>query len=93
MKDHRPGTAWLDKSSDGARILIACVPESVTPDNPWVRMGEMGHSWAEVGVIRKEGRKEMPVKEWWNGLPNSERSRNWIQFKGRRFLEKEGDDE
>jgi hypothetical protein len=69
------------------------VPESVTPNNPWVRMGEMGHSWAEVRTIRKEGRKEMGVGEWWNGLPSMERNRNWVQFKGRRFLEKDEEGE
>lgn len=91
MDEYRPGTAFLDKSpaSDSRRILIACVPESVTSINPWVRERNMGQSWIEVVTIRKEGRQEMPVGEWWNGLPNMERKRNWVQFKARRFLEED----
>ena len=87
--DRRPGTAWLDKSASdrSARILIACVPETVTERNPWLGMGKMGFSWAEVRTIRKEGRHTMNVGEWWNGLPNSERTRTWVQFKARRFID------
>lgn len=65
------------------------MPESVTRENPWVRLAEMGQSWAEVKTIKKEGRNAMPVKEWWNGLANGERARGWVQFKGRRFGEQD----
>ncbi|ORY35620.1 formyl transferase [Naematelia encephala] len=85
--DHNPGKAWLDKSVTPPRVLIACVPPGIGEDKTWNQHVKQGHSWAEVKTIWPVGKQHpISVKDWWNGLPNMERKRNWVLFKGRRFL-------
>jgi hypothetical protein len=79
-EDLHPGTAWLDKSSEGRsqRILIACA--SLEED-----LGALPNSdrqehltWLEVRTVKPKGKKEMPVKEWWNGLSHDVKVRNRV---------------
>jgi len=76
-----PGKAWLDRSPEGKsqRLLIACVGGddsyggASTPSTRKV-------SWVEVRSVKPEGKKEMGVRDWWNGWPAAERKQGWAQL-------------
>ncbi len=71
-------------------MLVACVREIGTTEKPRIRGGEIQNSWGEVQMIKKDGKKEMNVGEWWNGLSNKERERNWVRFEGKSLPEQDG---
>jgi len=75
-----PGKAWLDRSSagKGQRLLVACVSADTSPGSLDIPDGSM--SWLEVRSVKPEGKKQMGVRDWWNGWPAAERNQGWIQL-------------
>lgn len=62
------GTAWLDER--GLRIWIRCQPAS----------GDPADGWLQVARVKPEGKKEMGVKDWWNGLGADVKKRGWVRL-------------
>lgn len=79
--DTVPGRAWLDRSREGKsqRLLIACMTREESADRA-VPSSKAAASWIEVRTVKPEGKKEMGVRDWWNGWPMEERKRGWIQL-------------
>ena len=72
------GKAWLDRSSagKGQRLLVACVSADTSPGS--LAITDESISWLEVRSVKPEGKKQMGVRDWWNGWPSAERNQGWI---------------
>ena len=75
-----PGKAWLDRSpaGKGQRLLVACVSADTTAGS--LEISDGSTSWLEVRSVKPEGKKQMGVRDWWNGWPAAERNQGWIQL-------------
>jgi hypothetical protein len=81
----KPGQAFFAKWDDPKRLLVACAPEIVDHGDGDSISGGSGvkpfePTWIDVRSLRMEGRKEIPVSEWWNGLPKGKRAEGKIRF-------------
>lgn len=72
--DCTTGTAILDRSAAGRsrRLIVAC--------RAYNDADVGGFSWLEVTKVKPEGKKQMDVKDWWNGLPDQDRMQGWTRL-------------
>ena len=78
-----PGLAWFARGTAGRspRLLVACQKDP--DDEAWKEADDNGEGpleFVQIKRLRPDTKKEMVIKEWWNGLPDLERKRRWVQL-------------
>lgn len=78
-----PGLAWFARGTAdrSPRLLVACPKDP--GDGVWKEgNGNEGRpvEFVQIKRLWPETKKEVAVKEWWNGLQEHERKRNWVQL-------------